>query len=439
MKKMIPSILSLLILIIISPLFSKSADLFQNRRQAVVKNMSANGLLILHTSDKGYRFGFNFRQNSDLYYLTGMNQEGITLILSRTGIPYPNKNKIVHSILLINAPIQKKQNKKNFYLFMADSLGYDLVCKPLEFRRILNQISNTDVLYTNIISKKQKNGLSFFEKKLSKFINDYPSMQIKSPSILTSHLRRIKSDTEIKLIQKAVNITAKAHLEAFKSMKPGLYEYQIEALVEFVFKYHGAEQLAFPTIIGAGSNSLELHYDKGSEKINPGDIVVMDIGCEYQHYCADLTRTVPASGKFSPEQKEIYNIVLEANKAIIDALAPGFSISQMDSIAKAVISKYGYEQYILHSCSHHLGLDVHDVGSRKEPFAPGCVITVEPGIYIPPDSNLPQNYWNIGVRIEDDVLITEDGHQVLSAKLPKTIEEIEKIMAGEGLIDRAFR
>lgn len=162
-------------------------------------------------------------------------------------------------------------------------------------------------------------------------------------------------------------------------------------------------------------------------------MVVVDIGCEYNHYCADITRTIPASGKFTPQQKEIYNIVLEANQAVINMLRPGVTMAQMDSLVKAVFQKYGYEKYWRHGCTHHLGLDVHDVGDTSLPLAPGCVVTVEPGLYIPPNSDLPKEYWNIGVRIEDDVLITEEGHRVLTAACPKTVEEIEALMKLEGL------
>ena len=167
-------------------------------------------------------------------------------------------------------------------------------------------------------------------------------------------------------------------------------------------------------------------------------MIVMDVGCEFNHYCADITRTIPADGKYNSQQKEIYNIVLEANLEIIKNLRPGFTLAKMDSVQRAVIGKYGYEKYIRHGPTHYLGLDVHDVGDRQEPLQPGCVVTVEPGIYISPNSDLPEEYWNIGIRIEDDVLITEDGCQVLSQALPKTIDKIEEIMKKDGLGNLAF-
>lgn len=413
--------------------FAQSQNPYKIRRQKILQNMSADGLCFLQTTDEGYRFGFNFQQNSDLYYLTGLNDRDIILILSKHGIICPDKDLKVHSILLINPPQEHRANKDQYFDSLATNLQFDLVGRPIELRKILESISAVDELYTNVIRYDQKESSSIIEKKLIKFCEKFPDIKFKSPSILTASLRQIKSADEIAAMQKAINITMAAQQEAFKSMRPGLFEYQIEAVIEFMFRFSGSQQLAFETIVGAGPNSLVLHYDEGLRKIESGDIVVMDIGCEHEHYCADITRTIPASGKFTKEQTEVYNVVLEANQEIIKALQPGFTMAKMDSIANAVIEKAGFKKHILHSCTHYLGLDVHDVGDRQEKFKPGCVVTVEPGIYIPPNSELPAAYWNIGVRIEDDVLITEGGCLNLSAALPKTISEIEVIMKLKGM------
>ncbi|MDW7681895.1 MAG: M24 family metallopeptidase, partial [bacterium] len=368
--------------------------------------MSPKGLLVLQTTASGYRFGFNFRPDSDLYYLTGLADEDLTLILSKPGFPNTSAGGNAHSILLTAPPVGLSIDRDEYFVRLADSLGFDYCASVIELRKILKQISDIDVFYNNLIRQDQQQGNSIIEKRLIQFIQQFPQVSFTPIIQLTGSMRRIKTSDEIALIQKAVDITIQAHQEAFKSMRPGLYEYQIEAIIEFIFKFNGAEQLAFPTIIGAGPNSLILHYEQGMRQIQRNDIVVMDIGCEYQHYCADITRTIPATGKFTLEQKEIYNIVLEANQTIIAMLKPGVTIAQMDSAARAIIGKYGYEKYIRHGCTHYLGLDVHDVGNTREPLLPGCVVTVEPGIYISPNSDLPEAYWNIGVRIEDDVLIT---------------------------------
>lgn len=437
MKKQMVSIAVVLCLLYASSnTLAQPKDLFIQRRQTVINRLTPNGLAIFQTSQRGHRWGFNFQQESNLFYLTGLNDPGIVLILSKSGIGY--QNQIVHTILIANPPPDKAGNSEAYYRTLRDSLGLDLVGGTKEQRKIFDAITQVDKLYTNVIAQNQKEGKTLLEKRLIKLLEDLRHINIDNPTELIAEPRRIKSPEEIAFMQRAIDITSLAHQEAMKSMTPGLFEYQIEAVIEYVFKFHGSQQLAFPTIIGSGPNSLDLHYELGLRKIEPGDMVVVDIGCEYNHYCADITRTIPASGKFTPQQKEIYNIVLEANNAVIDMLKPGVRMAQMDSLARAVFARYGFEKYWRHGCTHHLGLDVHDVGDTRLPLAPGCVVTVEPGLYIPPNSDLPREYWNIGIRIEDDVLITENGHRVLTAACPKTVEEIETLMKLEGLGNIGF-
>ncbi|MDZ7332903.1 MAG: aminopeptidase P family protein [candidate division KSB1 bacterium] len=430
MKKL-SIIFSLVVIVSISQASSNPIHLL--RRQTALEKMSPNGLLILQTQRNGYRFGFGFEQESNLFFLTGSNEPDIILILSKPGIQSPVSDTQVHSIIIKNPPPSKMVKSDEYYRMLQDSLGIDLVCGSKELRKILNSIRVIDQLYTNVIKSDQREGNSILEKRLIELVERLSSISIQQPEALLAQSRRIKDSGEIADIQKAIDITTLAHKEAMKSMTPGLFEYQIEAVVEYIFKFHGLQQLAFPTIVGSGPNSLDLHYELGVRQIESGDMVVVDIGCEYNHYCADITRTIPASGKFTPQQKEIYNIVLEANLAVIDMLRPGLTMAQMDSLARAVFAKYGYEKYWRHGCTHHLGLDVHDIGDTSLPLVPGCVVTVEPGLYIPPNPDLPKEYWNIGVRIEDDVLITEDGHRVLTAACPKTVEEIEALMKMDGL------
>lgn len=437
MKKQMVSIAVVLCLLYASSnTLAQPKDLFIQRRQTVINRLTPNGLAIFQTSQRGHRWGFNFQQESNLFYLTGLNDPGIVLILSKSGIGY--QNQIVHTILIANPPPDKAGNSEAYYRTLRDSLGLDLVGGTKEQRKIFDAITQVDKLYTNVIAQNQKEGKTLLEKRLIKLLEDLRHINIDNPTELIAEPRRIKSPEEIAFMQRAIDITSLAHQEAMKSMTPGLFEYQIEAVIEYVFKFHGSQQLAFPTIIGSGPNSLNLHYELGLRKIEPGDMVVVDIGCEYNHYCADITRTIPASGKFTPQQKEIYNIVLEANNAVIDMLKPGVRMAQIDSLARAVFARYGFEKYWRHGCTHHLGLDVHDVGDTRLPLAPGCVVTVEPGLYIPPNSDLPREYWNIGIRIEDDVLITENGHRVLTAACPKTVEEIETLMKLEGLGNIGF-
>ena len=230
-------------------------------------------------------------------------------------------------------------------------------------------------------------------------------------------------------MRKAIDITSEAHRNVLKMARPGMYEYQLEAEIEKTFKELGAERNGFPSIVGSGPFSCILHYGENRRQTKAGDVIVMDIGAEYGMYSADVTRTIPISGKFSPKQRDIYQLVLDAQQASFDAIKIGGTLKDLENAVVDVLSaglvKLGYidnasdhKKYTLHGTSHWLGMDVHDVGMMKK-LQPGMVFTVEPGIYIPE--------LELGVRIEDDVLITEDGYEILSDS-PKTIDAIEKAM-----------
>lgn len=260
-------------------------------------------------------------------------------------------------------------------------------------------------------------------------------------SVLTD-LREVKTDEEMRFLQTAIDITASAHREAFRSIEPGLREYEVEAVIEYVFHREGAEYAGFPSIVGSGENSVILHYESNRREMEDGDLVVMDIGAEYRGYSADVTRTAPVSGRFSDPQRLIYEGVLEAQEAAIAAAQVGAGFQDLNAAASAVLADRLVELGIIadpaelrsffpHGVSHYLGLDVHDTGTYG-PLRPGNVITIEPGLYIPPTEGVDEQWWNIGVRIEDDILITDDGPVVLSGAAPKSIDAIEAMMAKPG-------
>ena len=226
----------------------------------------------------------------------------------------------------------------------------------------------------------------------------------------------MKDADELARLRKAIAITEGAQRDAMRRIEPGMYEYQAEALIEYDFRRNGAERLGFPTIVGSGPNSTLLHYDKNRRRMEAGDLVVMDIGAEYGYYTADITRTVPVSGKFTPRQRAIYDLVLGAQQAAIKAVRPGVTVQQLDRIARehmransgTLCGTVTCDRHFVHGLSHWLGMDVHDVGQMDTPLAPGMVLTIEPGVYISDE--------RLGVRIEDDVLVTANGHEVLSAR-----------------------
>lgn len=252
-------------------------------------------------------------------------------------------------------------------------------------------------------------------------------------------LREEKQPEELVLLQKAIDMTCIGFSEMIKAVRPGMTEYQAQAINEYYFKKNGSEYPGYPSICGGGNNSCVLHYEFNRKTLNGDDILLVDMGAEYHGYTADITRTFPVDGHFSTEERAIYQIVYDAQEAGFAACQPGNSFRATGEAAQKVVvdglvklgiikKEADYSKYFMHSTSHYLGLDVHDAGTYG-PLKPGSVITVEPGIYIPEDSDCDKKWWKIGVRIEDDVLITKDGHKVLSSVLPRTIADLEKLMA----------
>jgi Xaa-Pro aminopeptidase len=252
----------------------------------------------------------------------------------------------------------------------------------------------------------------------------------RSPSDDLHALRQIKDAHEVDLLQRAIDVTAASLREAMGSIQPGQREFEIQAVIEYGFKRYGAQRPGFASIVGSGPNSCVLHYTANQRATRDGDLVVMDVGAEVWGYTADVTRTVPVSGTFSPRQEEIYQVVLAAQEAGIRAVKPGATMRQVHAAARAVIAEAGYGEFFSHGTSHWLGLDVHDVGAYSRPLEPGMVLTVEPGIYIAAES--------LGVRIEDDVLVTADGARVLSAGVPRTVDELEALMTRDRAGSRPF-
>jgi Xaa-Pro aminopeptidase len=239
-------------------------------------------------------------------------------------------------------------------------------------------------------------------------------------------MRRIKDEQEIERLRNSSRIAALGLMEAIRSARPGMYEYQIAALAEFVFLWNGASGPAFFPIVGSGPNSCILHYHQNRRKMNSGDVVVFDFGCDYAYYVSDVSRTFPVSGRFSREQAEIYQVVLDAQTAALEKVRPGATFKELDQAARGVLAHHGYEEYFSHGVGHYVGMSVHDVGGEA-PFEAGVVIAVEPGVYIP-DRNL-------GIRIEDTILVTKNGYEVLTKDVPKEVSEIEKLMAEKGITE----
>ncbi len=431
------------------------ASFFEKNRQALRELMPNNSVAVFFTNpirNRSNDVDYEYHQDPNFYYLTGLTEPHAALIIYKEEQEFQNNLK-TNEILFL-----QKKDKRN-ELWTGKRLGIEGAVRELElntamenekfllfendyekFDKILSFKSDGDV--KNTIEKGDLFGLlqSFnfaTQGSSNKDESELPHMM--------ATLRQIKSEEEITLMRKAVEMTCDAQIELMKALKPEMKEYQSEAIVEYVFKKNGAEYPGFPSILGGGENSCIIHYDKNRKQLKGKDLLVSDIGAEYHGYTADVTRTLPVDGHFSEEEKIIYNIVLQAQQAGIDSCKVGNKFWTPHRTATKIITdslislgiiekRYHVQRYFMHGTSHYLGLDVHDPGLHGT-LQPGNVITVEPGIYIPEGSECDPKWWNIGIRIEDDILITTEGPDNLSKKSPRTIEEIETLMKEDGNFD----
>ena len=381
-----------------------------------------------------------FEQEENFYYLTGHNEEGAGLIIlpaakSSTNEPASGPREFFY--LPAKNSLREKWNGAR--MSPADPgiearTGFAVVKPFADMRAEIENLAKTCPSFDTILPYEKELGGYPHEKEVVDWLQQAtPQIKLQDIRAQINAMRQIKSPGELAFLQRAIDLSLDAHLEAMRMMRPGLYEYQIGARMVEVHQMGGSEAEGYAPIVGAGPNSTALHYDRLSRKMEDGDIVVLDVGAQYSGYSADITRTLPANGKFTPRQLEIYNIVLGAQNAALAALKPGMDLCRksdksVDKISRDYISSHGKDlhgkslgQYYIHGLGHHLGLNVHDPGEYCRPLQPGMVVTMEPGIYIPEE--------NLGVRIEDDVLITETGYKLLSERLPRDPAEIEKIMA----------
>jgi len=382
-----------------------------------------------------------FAQEENFYYLTGHNEEeaGLILLPPADGKAKKDDFQGPREILFLPAKNPAKEKWNGVRLSPTDPdiqarTGFADLRPFSEMRATIEKLARFyPALYTILPYEKELGGYPHERETVDWLKMAAPQANLKDVRGNITDLRLIKSPTEIAFLQEAIDLSLEAHFVAFKMMRPGLWEYQVAAKMVEMHAMGGSEAEAYAPIVGAGPNSTALHYDQLSRKIEDGDIVVMDVGAQYSGYAADITRTIPANGKFTPRQREIYDIVLAAQNAALAALKPGADMCRkgkqsLYKISYDYINSHGKDQhgkplgqYFIHGLGHNIGLDVHDPGDSCKPLMPGQVVTVEPGIYIPEE--------NLGVRIEDDVLVTDTGYELLSSKLPRTAQEIEKIMA----------
>ena len=410
------------------------------RRAKLAANIDGPIVLLGYTGREEEAQTYIFAQEENFYYLTGHNEEEAALILLPTDVhKAKNDDSATREIFFLPPKDPGKEKWNGVRMSPSDPgietrTGFPSVKPTPELRATIERLARIYPTFYTILPYQREMGGYPHEKETADWLKQAaPEVTVKDIRTSITDLRLIKAPTELALLRQAIDLSLDAHLEAMKMMRPGLWEYQVAAKMVEVHAMGGSEAEAYAPIVGAGPNSTALHYDKLSRKIEDGDIVVMDVGAQYSGYAADITRTIPANGKFTPRQREIYDIVLGAQEAAIRALKPGMDMCRKGDksvykIAYDYINSHGKDQhgkplgqYFIHGLGHSIGLNVHDPGDLCKPIGPGTVLTVEPGIYIPEE--------NLGVRIEDDVLITETGTEVLSQRLPRSPDEIEKIMA----------
>ncbi|MBN1683881.1 MAG: aminopeptidase P N-terminal domain-containing protein [Gammaproteobacteria bacterium] len=406
---------------------------FERRRKKIFSKMKRNSIGLLFSAPLYERtpgIHFNYRQDSDFYYLTGFKEPNAIAVFIK-------KEKATQYILFSVPDNEKTAKWEGHRIGQKNAIkeyGADLSYPISHFKeKILELFKGISILYY-----PYHHHFNFHLKAFSLLHKSgrMPAHILDFKTILHP-LRMIKNTYEIELMQKAANITGNAIIKAMQSCKPSLYEYQLESEVARIFKRSGAKEEAFPTIVASGPNACTLHYDENKSLLKDGDLVLIDTGCEYEYYASDVSRTFPINGKFSQEQHELYQLVLDVQTAVINSVKPEMTIETLQKIALAKLTEGlqklniagNPEDYYYHGVSHFIGLDVHDVGNKTIPFKPGMVITIEPGIYIAKDEKKVEAKWRgIGIRIEDEVLITKTGCYILTNKIPKTIKAIEKMI-----------
>jgi len=403
------------------------------------------------SNDTGYRY----RQDSDFYYLTGFNEPEAIAVVA----PLHPEHKFMLFVRPRDPEREIWDGRRAGVEGAMREYGAEIAHSFQEFREKLAELLNGPAnLYYKLGANAELDEMIVREirnLRANPRKGTHAPDRIIEPGTLLHEMRLIKTEEEIAIMQRAADITAEAHIEAMKAARPGMREYEIEALIEHIFRRHGAAAPAYTSIVGAGANATILHYINNDGTLQDGDLVLVDAGAELEGYAADITRTFPVNGRFTEAQRDLYEIVLKAQVACVEMARPGVTMDELkkhsieiltegmvrlgllEGEPEKLIEEEKYKQFYMHGLGHYLGLDVHDVGpyyardtKNPRPLEPGIVITVEPGIYIAADTeNVPDKYRGIGIRIEDDVLITAEGNRVLTSAVPKGIAEIEELMA----------
>lgn len=400
------------------------------------------------SNDTNYRF----RQDSDFFYLTGFEEPDAIAVVKPA-----ETNKYSLFVRPRDPEREIWDGRRAGVEGAVSEFGAQAAFPIAEFNSKLREIlSDMDILYYRLGVNRELDDAIVREIAAMRGVNRkpiHPPQTIVDPASIIHEMRVVKSPEEIEIMQTAADIAAEAHVEAMKAARPGMQEYQIEALIEQIFRRRGAAGPAYTSIVGGGPNATVLHYINNDAELRDGDLLLIDAGAEYKGYASDITRTFPINGRYTKAQREIYDLVLKTQMSCVEMVRPGVTHDQLKQHSiemltegmvelgllkgdpEELIKEKKHEQFYMHGLGHMIGIDVHDVGryyfgEDSRPLEPGVVMTVEPGLYISPNTkDVPEQYLGIGVRIEDDVLCTNNGPRVLTNKVPKQAEEIEELMA----------
>jgi len=408
--------------------------LFTNNRKKLCSKLEENSITLMFAGEAPYKSAdetYMFTPNRNFYYLTGIDREKMILMLVKT------TGKVEETLFIQkNDPLmarwvgEKMPEEEAKQISGIENIKF---VEELEetFGSILDKLK-IDNLCLDLERQEFHISMATSQRFAKGAMERYPYLRIKNIYHEIASLRLVKSEEEIELISQAIDITNRGIKALMKNSKVGMKEYELEAYFNFILKSEGVTDYAFSTIAAGGKNATILHYDKNNSELEDGKLILFDLGAQYKYYNADISRTFPINGRFTERQKQIYNVVLRAQEEVTKIARPGILFSVLNDTAKSILTEGCIElglikeaselpKYYFHGVSHYLGLDTHDVGNRNIELRPGMVVTNEPGLYIEEE--------NIGIRIEDDILITEDGCVNLSKQIIKTVEEIEEFMA----------
>ena len=443
-------------------------DFHAERRQKLREKMPANSVAVFFANavrNRANDVDYVYHQDPDFFYLTGYREPNSVLLIFKE--KQRTSGQEYDEIIFVQAKNERAEMWTGRRLGpqgVSTNLGFKLAYNGADFARfpfdfskfsqvlfhefendVRNEADTADLFDLIAQFKAKANYPESNQLKLSKEL-PANNLNVKALVSLMNDLRGVKTKEEVELIRSAVAISCAGQVEVMKALKPGMSEREIQGIHEFVFKKYQAEDLGYPSIVGAGHNGCILHYiDNFRPEVESKDMILMDLGAEFRGYTADITRTIPISGKFSNEQRIIYELVLKAQEAAMAVCKPGTPFPDLFAATKAVIEKglkdngiikneQEARKYYPHGCCHHIGLDVHDRGNYQK-LEENMAITIEPGIYIPLNSNCDPKWWGIAVRIEDDYLITKNGYEHLSKSAPRTINEIEEMMTRPSALD----